>query len=291
MKRICGLLIGAGLFASVGFASAATLSSWTLDYNAATKSSCNGGTVADCKLVFTSSTGAKIAVYAYSTNAHNAALLSNPAVAGIAQGTLTAASLSNQGTSGLGIKNAMAGDTNETTSPEHAADNENYYDAFVFEALSGTPSKFDWESIGIGWAQEYARTSTMSLTNTSSSADIQFFVGDKGNKAGGGTDFSTLCLTGCATASNNISDVSSGFKTIGHLDNQTGAVTVPGTSAQTTGRYMVVSGALNLGGSSALFDAFKLNSVSGYVPEPHSLALLGLGALAMFGFGRQRRRA
>ena len=172
-------------------------------------------------------------------------------------------------------------------SPEHAADNENYYDAFVFEALSGTPSKFDWESIGIGWAQEYSRTTT----GTTPSADIQFFVGDKGNKVGGGTDFSTLCLTGCATASNNISDTSSGFKTIGPLDNQAGVVTVPGTSAQTTGRYMVVSGALNLGGSSALFDAFKLNSVSGYVPEPHSLALLGLGAFAMFGFGRQRRRA
>ncbi len=290
MKRICGLMIGAGLLASVGSASAATLSSWTLDYNAATRSNC--GLVADCKMVFTSSTGAKIAVYAYSTNTLNAALPSpNNTIAGVAQGTFTAASLTNQSTSGLGIRNAMPLDTNETTSPEHAADNETYYDAFVFEALSGTPSKFDWESIGIGWAREYARTSTGGQTNTSSSADIQFFVGDKSNKAGGGTDFSALCLTGCTTASNNISDASSGFKTIGHLDNQSGTVAVPGTSAQSTGRYMVVSGALNLGGSSALFDAFKLKSVTGYVPEPSALALLGLGAFVMFGFGRQRRQA
>lgn len=287
-RRFCALS-GLGLLIWGGSTAAAPLETWQFNsttFSAAAKTDC-GGTV-NCRLEYTLTSGAKIAVHAYSTSGANTALTTSSTL-GTANGTFIAAELTNQNGSGLGIKNATS-DQFEGDTPEHAADNEGRYDLFVFEALSGNPNKFDWESIGIGWAQEFTRNTDNTVNNLGAKADIQFFVGNKGNVSGG-TDFTTMCFSGCG-ASTSITDSSSGFKAFAHLDDRVaGSVTVPGTGTETKGRYMVVSGALNLGGSSALFDAFKLNSVSGYVPEPHSLALLGLGAFAMFGFGRQRRRA
>lgn len=54
--------------------------------------------------------------------------------------------------------------------------------------------------------------------------------------------------------------------------------------SKNNGRYLVVSGDLGAAGG---FDKFKISTVSGQTPEPESLALLGIGVLAMLGMRRR----
>jgi hypothetical protein len=57
-----------------------------------------------------------------------------------------------------------------------------------------------------------------------------------------------------------------------------------------TGRYLVVSGQLPASGG---FEKFKISSGGGYghAPEPQSMALIGIGLVAMLGMRRRSSNA
>jgi hypothetical protein len=282
MSRILIGLVGMlGCVAVSGSAWAAQLNSWDFSGNTVGGVRCNNQSYC----IYEAAGGYQIKVSAYSTslaNTNNGSSITNlnhhnakdPA------GKLTVATLSDQGTSGLGIKHSMTGDTGEGTSPEHAADNNGRYDAFVLEAIGANADIFDWGSITLGWAQEfdYGTSGTNGLRSIGNRADLSFFAGN-----GNGTDFTNICLSTCTNGGTSIT--SAGFSSLGTVADVTAntAKNVPGSQ---NGRFLVVSGALNLGGDGD-FDAFKLKSMTG-VPEPGAIALLGIGLVAL-GAGRRSR--
>jgi len=277
-KAIASVL---GAMAVAGSASALQYE-WDFVAGPTSTSSCNSGAVAACKMIFTSSNGQQIAVYAYSSTSQNITIPGNPStVQARDYGKFTAASLVQFGDAGMGIRNASEPETG-AGAPEHAADNKDRYDILVFEALTAQPSKFDWEEVKIGWAQEFSMSGS-TVVDQGAKADISFFVGGAAN-----ADFTSMCLTTC-NGSGGTAITSNGFTHVGTLQDVSdySTVSIPGTATQTQGRYMVMSGALDTGGSSLLFDAFKIKSVKG-TPEPQTIALIGLGLLGMCWVSRRR---
>jgi len=268
---LCVSLGLVGLLATGTSAQAAQVQTWNFGGNTVDGNRCNN----TFSCIFKSASGYEIKVSAYATSQANSGTGgTTPA------GTLISATLTDQ-SAGLGINNKQTGDGSEGADPEHAADNNQRYDVFVLEALGSGAANFDWQSLGISWAKEWTYSGS-TVVNRGATADIDFFVGN-----GDGTSFTSMCLSTCPdSGTKKITDA--GFKYIDGNNNQTtgSPIDVLGSDK---GRYLVVSGALNLGGD-GFFDAFKLSGATG-VPEPHSIALLGLGFLAMVGLRRKRPAA
>jgi len=264
MRKITQLLVASGFVAAAGGAGAVQ---YTWDFangavTSATHTAC-GGNTALCQVGLTiniNGNNRTMLARAYSTD--NAV----PSLSG----NLIGADIVRYAGSGLGVRNLDEG-ASEGTSPEHSLDNQDRFDVIVFEAPT---DNFSWDSMLLGWARE--QNGSGGYVNQ---ADVQFYVGG----AGAGKDFTTMCFTGCGVASNNIQDGSSGFASLGVFSN-----VAQGTSADlpagTKGRYLVVSGALS-GEGLEKKDYFKIGNV---VPVPQTIALVGIGVLAMLMFSRRK---
>jgi hypothetical protein len=188
-------------------------------------------------------------------------------------------------TSGIGVKNSLAGscsgtscDNQEGNSPEHAVDNEQVRDVVVYELPDS-----DWAitKLGIGW-----RDSGYFSDNR---VDVQVWIGGTST-----IDFTKVCFSSCTGMAQQL--VSGyGFESLGTLtftSNTTKTFTYTDPSDPPTGRYVVVAG----GTGNTKWDAFKLNVIGAQqfpgtpppgVPEPGVLALL-MGGL--FGLAHIRRK-
>jgi hypothetical protein len=261
MNALKKTLIAAALGLSASQAGAA-LYTWNLNSNLAAGSgqACAGG--AACKTTFTSTTGGlSLSARAYSTNIYDTTAAYD------VSGNWIEGQIAGYGSSGLGVRNLNASDTNENVSPEHATDNQGVKDLVVFEL----PSTSTWnaQSFQLGW--------------WSGDADVQAWVG---NTAPTGNDFRNVCFSGagCQTLT------SLGFQDLGvRYDVQTGVTTALNTTA--TGKYLILAGELV-----GQLDAFKISQLvantvtgpGGNVPEPATVAIFGLGLLMLSWLRLQR---
>ena len=207
------------------------------------------------------------------------ALYTNGTNASLTKGNTTYTPGVSAWTGGVGICNdrySSTGETNDGTSacgssPNHAIDNSGTADDYLlvsFEALSWV------DSLQIGWvngpadvnvylAPETFDPTTFNLTNN------------------------TLCpeTGGSCSAANSLFGAGSlGFQRIQFTGATAGSTLDITPNAKT--KYMLVSGALN-----HTNDYFKVSAVTAQIPEPGSLALLGLGGLALLASMRGRRSA
>jgi hypothetical protein len=174
----------------------------------------------------------------------------------------------NGGSWGLGVKS-----TSDTSSPENiTVDNANYDDILV---LDSGMENFDWGSLNLSY-----------ITGTDSTPNLTYWTGNANNNGNSGTDFTKLCLTGsdCTTAPQGLIS-KNGFSAATTVNATTSSSGVQ-LATNNSGRYLVISGQLPESGGT---EKFKVSSGGGvgYAPEPQSMALIGIGLLAMLGLRRR----
>jgi hypothetical protein len=263
-ESVLRIAVGLALLSAGGIASAVqyTWNFGNLENGSSVASTSNGISVSTDggSFIFKSTSGDKLlTVRAYETGYDDGTgKLSNARV------TLD----KNGGNWGLGVRS-----DDDTTHPENVTvDNANNDDVLVFDAGM---DNFDWSTLNISY-----------ITGTDSSPELKYWAGNANNNGSGGTDFSKLCLTGTCSSGTLISATGSGFSS-GKTVSASSTVSL---TEKNTGRYLVVSGQLPASGG---FEKFKISSGGGYghAPEPQSMALIGIGLVAMLGMRRRSSNA
>ncbi|MPZ42220.1 MAG: PEP-CTERM sorting domain-containing protein [Betaproteobacteria bacterium] len=195
-----------------------------------------------------SPTGKTLKVYAFETDYSDGS------------GKLEDARVVADGSWGLGVRGSGESDWPDN----YTLDNSGKDQVLVFDSQM---ANFDWSSLDLGYIY--------------SGDKLTYWAGDGGTGFDVG-DFNDFCLRSTCSSGTVLGAAGSGFTSSTVL----GLASSMSLTGNNSGRYLVVSGQLP---SSNGFEKFKVSSAGGYgqAPEPQSLALIGIGLLAMLGLRRR----
>lgn len=297
------LLALAAIGGSAGF-SAHAATTWTFDVPPPATAPCTqSGTTAGNFVQCTANGGGAPKVLATAWANTSGVTTSNPNAAGLQTATVAVYSNSDGSTVGLGIKNQASSDTNETTAPEHAIDN-NYRNAAGTVITAGSPvttTQSVYDSILLSFDTAVSLTGvTIGWSSYDADITVSAYLGSGAPTLAGKT-YGALTADGWTYVEHE-SNMTSNTQRL--INGATG--TADGVSAATkTSKYWMISAynptrggdtsntALSVGN-----DYFKLLSVAasstnppapGGVPEPAALSLIGVAALGATAAARRRK--